>query len=305
MVNIDLKSKVRDLLKKRKAIMLAHNYQRPEIQDTADLCGDSLELSIKAAQTDAEVIVFCGVHFMAETASIMSPGKTVLLPRMDAGCPMADMVSPEALSKRLKEIPPMPVVTYVNSTAAVKALSTICCTSANVVKVVNSLDADEILMVPDKNLAKYAALHTKKKIHFWDGYCIVHNMLTAEVVLLAKEKHPGAVFMAHPECRPEVLELADFVLSTSGMIRHAGESESKSFIVGTETGILHQLEKANPSKTFYPVSPGMECSDMKKITLEDVARSLENMEVEVKVPEDIRIPAKEAVRKMIDLSMKK
>jgi len=305
MVNVDLKSKVRDLLKKRKAIMLAHNYQRPEIQDTADLCGDSLELSIKAAQTDAETIVFCGVHFMAETASIMSPGKTVLLPRMDAGCPMADMVTPEALSKRLKEIPPMPVVTYVNSTAAVKALSTICCTSANVVKVVNSLDADEILMVPDKNLAKYAALHTKKKIHFWDGYCIVHNMLTAEVVLLAKEKHPGAVFMAHPECRPEVLELADFVLSTSGMIRHAGESESKSFIVGTETGILHQLEKANPSKTFYPVSPGMECSDMKKITLEDVARSLENMEVEVKVPEDIRIPAKEAVRKMIDLSMKK
>ncbi|MBU2623669.1 MAG: quinolinate synthase NadA [Proteobacteria bacterium] len=304
-MNVDLKSKVRDLLKKRKAIMLAHNYQRPEIQDTADLCGDSLELSIKAAQTDAEVIVFCGVHFMAETASIMSPGKTVLLPRMDAGCPMADMVTPEALSKRLKEIPPMPVVTYVNSTAAVKALSTICCTSANVVKVVNSLDADEVLMVPDKNLAKYAALHTKKRIHFWDGYCIVHNMLTAEVALLAKEKHPGAVFMAHPECRPEVLELADVVLSTSGMIRHAGESESQSFIVGTETGILHQLKKANPSKTFYPVSKDMECRNMKKITLEDVARSLENMEGEVKVPEDIRIPAKEAVRKMIDLSISK
>jgi len=305
MVNADLKSKVRDLLKKRKAIMLAHNYQRSEIQDTADLCGDSLELSIKAAQTDAEVIVFCGVHFMAETASIMSPAKTVLLPRMDAGCPMADMVTPEALSKRLKEIPPMPVVTYVNSTAAVKALSTICCTSANVVKVVNSLDADEVLMVPDKNLAKYAALHTKKRIHFWDGYCIVHNMLTAEVALLAKEKHPGAVFMAHPECRPEVLELADVVLSTSGMIRHAGESESQSFIVGTETGILHQLKKANPSKTFYPVSKDMECRNMKKITLEDVARSLENMEGEVKVPEDIRIPAKEAVRKMIDLSISK
>ncbi len=305
MVNVDLKSKVRDLLKKRKAIMLAHNYQRPEIQDTADLCGDSLELSIKAAQTDAEVIVFCGVHFMAETASIMSPGKTVLLPRMDAGCPMADMVTPEALSKRLKEIPPMPVVTYVNSTAAVKALSTICCTSANVVRIVNSLDADEVLMVPDKNLAKYAALHTKKRIHFWDGYCIVHNMLTAEVALLAKEKHPGAVFMAHPECRPEVLALADVVLSTSGMIRHAGESESQSFIVGTETGILHQLKKANPSKTFYPVSKDMECRNMKKITLEDVARSLENMEGEVKVPEDIRIPAKEAVRKMIDLSISK
>lgn len=305
MGNIDLKSKVRDLLKKRKAIMLAHNYQRPQIQDTADLCGDSLELSIKAAQTDAEVIVFCGVHFMAETASIMSPGKTVLLPRMDAGCPMADMVTPEALSKKLQEIPPMPVVTYVNSTAAVKALSTICCTSANVVKVVNSLDAEDVLMVPDKNLAKYAALHTKKRIHFWDGYCIVHNMLTAEIVLLAKEKHPGAVFMAHPECRPEVLELADVILSTSGMIRHAGESESKSFIVGTETGILHPMKKANPSKTFYPVSPDMECRNMKKITLEDVVRSLENMEGEVKVPEDIRIPAKEAVRKMLELSIKK
>jgi len=305
MGNIDLKNKVRDLLKTRKAIMLAHNYQQPEIQDTADLCGDSLELSIKAAHTDAEVIVFCGVHFMAETASIMSPGKTVLLPRMDAGCPMADMVTPEALSKRLKELPPMPVVTYVNSTAAVKALSTICCTSANVVKVVNSLEADEVLMVPDKNLAKYAALHTKKRLHFWDGYCPVHDMLTPETVLLAKKKYPDAVFMAHPECRPEVLELADVVLSTSGMIRYAGESESKSFIVGTETGILHQLKKANPSKTFHPASQDMECIDMKRITLEDVAISLENMEGEVKVPEDIRIPAKEAVRKMIDLSMSK
>jgi quinolinate synthase len=160
-------------------------------------------------------------------------------------------------------------------------------------------------MVPDKNLAKYAALHTKKRIHFWNGYCIVHNMLTAEIVLLAKEKHPGAVFMAHPECRPEVLELADVILSTSGMIRYAGESESKSFIVGTETGILHPMKKANPSKTFYPVSQDMECRNMKKITIEDVSRSLENMEGEVKVPEDIRIPAKEAVRKMIDLSMKK
>ena len=299
-----MKDKIRSLLKKRKAIMLAHNYQPPEIQDVADLCGDSLELSIKAAQTDAEVIVFCGVHFMAETASIMSPEKKVLLPRKDAGCPMADMVTPEALSKKLKEMPPMPVVTYVNSTASVKALSTICCTSANVIKVVNSLDADEVLMVPDKNLAKYAALHTKKRLHFWDGYCPVHDMLTPEIVLLAKEKYPDAVFMAHPECRPEVLELADVVLSTSGMIRYAGESESKSFIVGTETGILHPMKKANPSKTFYPVSPDMECRDMKKISLEDVLRSLENMEGEVKVPEDIRLPAKEAVRKMIDLSLK-
>jgi len=298
-----MKDKIRSLLKERKAIMLAHNYQPPEIQDVADLCGDSLELSIKASQTDAEVIVFCGVHFMAETASIMSPEKKVLLPRKDAGCPMADMVTPEALARKLKEISPMPVVTYVNSSAAVKALSTICCTSANVVRVVNSLDAEEALMVPDKNLAQYAALHTKKRLHFWDGYCPVHDMLTSETVLLAKEKYPEAVFMAHPECRPEVLELADVVLSTSGMIRYAGESENKSFIVGTEIGILHPLKIANPSKIFYPVSSDMECRDMKKMSLEDVAGSLENMEGEVKVPEDIRLLAKEAVRKMIDLSL--
>ena len=299
-----MKDRIRSLLKEKKAIMLAHNYQPPDIQDTADLCGDSLELSIKASQTDAEVIVFCGVHFMAETASIMSPEKTVLLPRKDAGCPMADMVTPEALAKKLKEMPPMPVVTYVNSSAAVKALSTICCTSANVVRVVNSLDADEILMVPDKNLAKYAALHTKKRLHYWDGYCPVHDMLTPEIVLQAKKKHPEAVFMAHPECRREDIELADHDLSTSGMIRYAGESESRSFIVGTETGILHPMKKANPTKIFYPVSPDMECRDMKMMTLEDVAGSLENMEGEVKVPEDIRIRAKEAVRKMIGLSLK-
>ncbi|MGB5159402.1 quinolinate synthase NadA [Desulfobacterium sp. N47] len=298
-----MKDKVRSLLKQKKAIMLAHNYQPPEIQDVADLCGDSLELSIKASQTDAEVIVFCGVHFMAETASIMCPEKVVLLPQKNAGCPMADMVTPEALLKKLKEIPPMPVVTYVNSSAAVKALSTICCTSANVLGVVNSLEADEVLMVPDRNLAKYTALHTKKKIHFWEGYCPVHDSLTAQKVLKAKKEHPKAVFMAHPECRPEVLELADFILSTSGMIKHAGESESKEFIIGTEIGILHPMRKAHPDKIFYPVSKDMECKDMKKITLEDVARSLEFMEGEVKVPENIRIKAKEAVSRMINFSL--
>lgn len=298
-----MKDKVRSLLKQKKAIMLAHNYEPPEIQDAADLCGDSLELSIKASQTDAEVIVFCGVHFMAETASIMSPEKIVLLPKKDAGCPMADMVTPEALKKKLKQIPPMPVVTYVNSTAAVKALSTICCTSANVVGIVNSLDADEILMVPDRNLAKYAALHTKKKLHLWDGYCPIHDSLTAEKVLKAKSKHPEALFMAHPECRLEVLELADLILSTSGMIKYASESESKTFLIGTEIGILHPMKKACPDKIFYPVSEDMECKDMKKITLEDVARSLEFMKGEVKVPEDIRIKAKEAVSKMIEFSL--
>jgi len=297
-----MKEKIKDLLKKRNAIMLAHNYQPPEIQDIADLCGDSLELSIKASRTDADVILFCGVLFMAETASILSPDKTVLLPRKDAGCPMADMITPEALEKKLKELSPMPVVTYVNSTAAVKALSTICCTSANVLDVVNSLDENELLMTPDRNLAQYAASKTSKKIHLWDGYCPFHNTLTPDDVQKAKTKYPEAVFMAHPECRPEVLELADAVLSTSGMIRYATESEKTSFIVGTEIGLLYPLKKANPDKNFYPASMSMLCDEMKKISLEDIVRSLEHLDGQVKVPENIRVPALKAVQRMLDLS---
>ena len=300
-----MRDKIKNLLKKRKAIMLAHNYQPPEIQDLADLCGDSLELSIKASQTDAEVILFCGVTFMAETASILSPHKTVLLPRKDAGCPMADMVTSEELKAKLAELPPMPVVTYVNSSASVKAISTICCTSANAVAVVNSLDADELMMVPDRNLAMYAALHSKKKIHFWDGYCPIHDGLTVEDVNAAKQKYPDAVFMAHPECPPDIIDMADAALSTSGMIRYAMESKSRSFIVGTEIGLLYPLKKANPDKFFYPASLNMECSDMKKITLEDIVRSLEFMEGEVRVPEDIQRPALKAVQRMIDFSLSK
>jgi quinolinate synthase len=300
-----MREKIKDLLKKRKAIMLAHNYQPPEIQDLADLTGDSLELSIKAAQTDAEVIVFCGVHFMAETASIISPNKTVLLPRKDAGCLMADMIEPEALQIMIDKLGPMPVVTYVNSTAAVKALSTICCTSANAIDVVNSLDAGEVLMTPDRNLAMYTASQTKKKIHLWDGYCPSHETLKAQDVHNAMKKHPDAVFMAHPECRPEVLELAHVVRSTSGMLRYARASESAEFIVGTEMGLLYPLKKANPDKSFYPASVKMLCKNMKKITLDDIARSLDLMEGEVKVPEDIRRPAFTAVQRMIDLSLSK
>jgi quinolinate synthase len=300
-----MKEKIRSLLKKRNAIMLSHNYQPPEIQDLADLCGDSLELSIKAAQTDAEVIVFCGVHFMAETASILSPNKTVLLPREDAGCLMADMIEPEGLQVMIDKLPAMPVVTYVNSTAAVKALSTICCTSANVVDVVNSLDADEVLMTPDRNLALYTASQTKKKVHTWDGYCPTHDRLKPADVHNARKAHPDAVFMAHPECRPEVLELADVIRSTSGMIRYAKESKSSSFIVGTEIGLIYPLKKANPDKAFYPASTKMLCKNMKKISLEDVLRSLEFMEGEVKVPENIRQPAFKAVQRMVDLSLSK
>lgn len=298
-----MKDKIKKLLKQRKAIMLAHNYQPPEIQDLADLCGDSLELSIKASQTDAEVILFCGVTFMAETASILSPDKKVLLPRKDAGCPMADMITSNDLKAKLDEFSSIPVVAYVNSSASVKALSTICCTSANVIKVVNSLDAEEIMMVPDRNLAGYAASHTNKKIHAWNGYCPIHERLTLKDVLNAKQEHPDALFIAHPECRSEVLELADAVLSTSGMIKYAGESKSSTFIIGTEAGLLYSLKKTNPDKKFYPASTGMICSDMKKITFDDIVVSLEKMEGEIKVSENIRRPALKAVQRMIDLSI--
>jgi quinolinate synthase len=297
-----MKEKIRRLAKEKNAIILAHNYQPSEIQDIADICGDSLELSILAAETDAEVILFCGVHFMAETASILSPEKTVLLPRKDAGCPMADMVTPEALRARKNDMSSLPVVTYVNSSAAVKALSTICCTSANVLEVVDSLDEDEILMVPDRNLAKFAASRTSKTIHMWDGYCPIHDRLTPAQVRTAKNDHPGALFMAHPECRPEVLALADAVLSTSGMIRYAADADRTEFIVGTEVGLLYALKKAVPGKHFYPASATMTCADMKKITFPDIIKSLETLEGRVKVPESIRRPALASVLRMVDLA---
>ncbi len=297
-----MQAKIRKLLKERNAVMLAHNYQPPEIQDLADMCGDSLELSIRAADTDAETIVFCGVHFMAETASILSPDKTVLLPRADAGCPMADMITPAALRARLQIAPEMPVVTYVNSSAAVKALSTICCTSANAVEVVNSLAGEELLMTPDRNLARNTARHTNKKIHVWDGCCPIHDRLTVAEVDAARAAHPGALFMAHPECRPEVVEIADAALSTSGMIRFAAESDASEFIVGTEIGLLYPLAQKIRGKTFYPASDKMVCPDMKKITLKDILECLENLSGQVKVPEDIRTPALVAVNRMIDLS---
>lgn len=292
-------NELKRLKREKNAIILAHNYQPPEIQDMADLCGDSLELSIRASRTEAEVIVFCGVHFMAETASILSPQKTVLLPNAGAGCPMADMVTPAALQAKLSTLPPMPVVTYVNSSAAVKALSTICCTSANVVEVVESLNADEVLMIPDRNLARYAAARTQKKVHFWDGYCPIHDRLTPVQVALARKTHPDAVFMAHPECRPEVLALADVILSTSGMIQYAKTAEAGEFLVGTEAGLLYPLRSACPDKAFFPVDEQMVCPDMKKISPEDVIQSLSHLTGEVRVPEEIRLPALKAVERMI------
>ena len=298
----DTQARIRRLLQEKNAILLAHNYQPPEIQDTADFCGDSLELSIKAAETDAEVLVFCGVHFMAETASILSPQKTVLLPRPDAGCPMADMVTPEALEARMASLPGVPVVTYVNSSAAVKALSTICCTSANAAAVVNSLEANEVLMVPDRNLARNTAAQTDKKVHLWEGCCPFHDILTPAMVDAARAAHPDALFLAHPECLPEVVAMADAAVSTSGMIRFARESDRTSFLVGTEVGMHYPLQKACPDKEFIMVSGRMHCEDMKKITLADVLHCLETMAGEVKVPESIRVPALKAVERMIALT---
>ncbi len=295
-----LREKIRTLLHERKAILLAHNYQRPEVQDIADLCADSLELSIKASQTDAEVIVFCGVHFMAETASILCPDKKVLLPVSDAGCPMADMITANDLRKKREEIPDVVVISYVNTTAEVKAETDICCTSANVIQVANSVDPSrQIFMTPDKNLAQYAIEHTDRNIMYWEGFCPVHNNLTVEQVREAKSAHPEALFLAHPECPPEVLELADEVKSTSGMIAYAGNSESREFIIGTEIGILHPLSKANPDKFFFPADPGMICSDMKKIGLREILTALENLQPEVKVPKEIRERAKGAVDRML------
>ena len=297
-----MQATIKKLLKEKNAVLLAHNYQPPEIQDLADMCGDSLELSIRAADTDADVIVFCGVHFMAETASILSPQKTVLLPRTDAGCPMADMITPTALSARLSQMSEVPVVTYVNSSAAVKALSTICCTSANAVQVVNSLSEKELLMTPDRNLARNTARQTDKTIHLWDGCCPIHDRLTVDDVQAARAAHPGALFIAHPECRPEVVDMADAALSTSGMIRFAAESDATEFIVGTENGLLYPLAQKNPGKQFYPASETMICPDMKKITPGDILDCLENMSGQVTVPEDIRASALAAVERMIALS---
>jgi quinolinate synthase len=298
----ELQKSIRRLLKERNAILLAHNYQQPEVQDVGDLCGDSLELSIKASQTDADVIVFCGVHFMAETASILSPEKTVLLPVITAGCPMADMITAEALKKRKLEMTDPVVISYVNTTAEVKAESDICCTSANAVRVANSFKTNQhILMTPDKNLAMYTQKQTGLDIGYWEGYCPIHNNLTVKQVKKVKESHPNALFLAHPECPPEILELADEITSTSGMITYANQSSNKEFIIGTETGILYPLSKSNPEKVFIPADPDMVCPDMKKTGLREILNSLEQMKPEVKVPEAIRIKAKRAVDRMLDI----
>jgi quinolinate synthase len=321
----DLREEILRLKDEKRAIILSHNYQRDEVQDLADFVGDSLELSRTASTIECDVIVFCGVNFMAESASILSPDKTVLLPEMDANCPMADMIRVSSarnvrktfpgyevqpafvfphnftLGDMKARYPGVPVVAYVNTTAEVKAASDICCTSANVIKVVESLPGDMVICVPDRNLSLWAQKNTKKKVIAWDGFCHVHDRVTKEDVLKARAEHPGALLMAHPECRPEVLEHADHVTSTSGMLRFAAASEAKEFIVGTEVGLMHRLKKENPGKVFHPLRKDMICPNMKKTTLNSVLGALKEMKNVIKVPEEVRVPARRALDRMLEL----
>ena len=298
--DVKLVEEILSLKRERNAVILVHNYQLGEVQDIADFVGDSLELSQDAAKTEAEVIVFCGVQFMAETASILCPDKVVLLPDIHAGCPMADMITAESLRERKRGLPNATVVCYVNSSAEVKAESDVCCTSANAVKVVESLDAEEILFVPDYYLGHYVSTKTDKKISLWPGFCPTHVRIQPQDIIKLKKEHTQAKVVVHPECRPEVIALADEVLSTGGMCRFAPKTEAKEIIVGTEMGIIHRLRKENPGKRFISVSEQAICPTMKLITLEKVLYSLEEMAPEVKVPEDIRLRAKAAVDKMLN-----
>jgi quinolinate synthase len=298
----ELVSQILSLKKQRKAIILAHNYQLGEVQDIADFVGDSLGLSRKAANTQAEVIVFCGVHFMAETTSILCPDKVVLLPDLNAGCPMANMIVAQKLRDRKAELGDVSVVCYVNSLAEVKAESDICCTSANAEKVVLSLDPGrEILFIPDQYLGDYVQTKTGRKMHLWPGFCPTHLRILPRHIIQLKQEYPRAKVVVHPECRPEVIALADEVLSTGGMCRYARQEDVSQMIIGTEMGIIHRLKKEHPAKRFIPVSEQAICPNMKLITLEKILWSLQEMAPQVRVPEEIRLRAKVAVDRMLEI----
>ncbi len=300
MSSSEVQQAIRRLLKERNAVLLAHNYMRDEVQAIADITGDSLQLSMEAAKTSASVIVFCGVHFMAESAAILSPDKTVLLPRPDAGCPMADMVDVAGLRALKAKHPGVPVVTYVNSSAAVKAESDICCTSANAVSVVRSLATDRLIFVPDRNLGRWVARFVPdKQFIFWEGYCPTHERMTVEAVQEQQRKHADALFICHPECAPAVSALADHVCSTSGMYAYCNNSTATTFIIGTEAGILFKLRQDNPDKEFILASPALVCPNMKLTSLEDVLLALQTMQPVVTVPNEVRLKAKAALDKML------
>ncbi|MDI6897109.1 quinolinate synthase NadA [Methanocella conradii] len=289
-----------ELKKARRAVILAHNYQRGEVQDIADYVGDSFGLSQKAVDCEAEVIVFCGVDFMAESAAILNPDKIVLNPAPEAGCPMARMITAADVKMLKNKYPGAEVVCYVNSSAEVKAESDVCCTSSNAIKVVNSLKGDEAIFVPDRNLAHYAQKFTSKRIHAWQGYCPTHHLITAGDVLVAKMEHPGAEVIVHPECRPEVVDMADGVFSTDGMIKYA-KNTGKDLIIGTESGIIHRLMKENPGIRYYPLSPYAVCPNMKMNSLETVRDSLRYMKTRIVIPENIRTRAKKALDRMLEV----
>ena len=299
----DTRNEILTLKEEHNATILAHNYQKPEVQDVADLVGDSLELSRAAASLDTEVIIFCGVDFMAETAAILSPQKRVVLPEKDAWCPMAHMITADQLCDLKRLYPEAAIVCYVNSTAEIKAESDICCTSANGLKVANSLSEKQIIFVPDRNLAAYIARHTDKKIIPWNGYCYVHDRFTAQEVLAARTEHPNAEVLVHPECRPDIIDLADFVCSTSGMGRHAKASTAREFIIGTEAGMVYRLKKENPEKQFYPLSKNAICKNMKKTDLTKVLRALQTLQPRVTVPEDIAFRARKAIERMLNVKI--
>lgn len=295
--------KIKKLKKDRDAVILAHNYQLPEVQDIADYTGDSLELSRIAAKSDKKVIVFCGVYFMAETASILCPDKTILIPVPQAGCPMANMITAEDVRELRERYPKAIIVGYVNTPAEVKAELDICCTSTNAIEIISKLEtAEEIVFIPDKYLADYVSKKTRRRLISWDGYCPTHVKILPEDIIKKIRLHPEAKVMVHPECRPEVIELADEVLSTGKMCAFVKQSKDKEFIVGTEVGIIYKLQKDNPEKKFYPASEHASCPNMKLTTLEKVLWSLEENKTEVKVSDEIRKKAKKAIDKMVELT---
>ncbi len=297
---IGLLDSIIKLKAEKDAIILAHNYQIGEVQDIADFVGDSLQLSIEASKTRGKIIVFCGVHFMAETAKILSPTKKVLLPDKNSGCPMADMINASQLKKLKNEHPDALVVCYVNTSAAVKALSDICCTSSNAVNVVKSIPKNkEIIFIPDKYLGSYVQSQTGREFILWNGYCPTHIMINIKDIIQLKKEHLEAVVIVHPECTPDVINIADKVASTGGMLKYIKKSEKKKFIIGTEIGIIHRLKKENPGKTFYPATRKAICPNMKLINLEKVFWSLEDEKHEIKVPPEIIRKARAAIDRMI------